>query len=132
MRRVFTSPRLETVEAVDQLLIADGIQTRITQGRSYKGTLRRNFTFRDRARSEPDPAVWVIKPDDFVRARDLLRTQGLLESTRPEDARPELPMRHPVVLDRAQLIANRVRILVIALIVLVSCLIVWQLLSHVH
>ena len=38
MRQVFSSPRLENVERVSQLLEEAGIETRITHGRSYKGS----------------------------------------------------------------------------------------------
>ncbi len=129
MRQIFISPRLENVEAVERLLNSHGIQTNVRQSRSYKGTLRRNFSFRDDARSEPDPSVWVVRPDDFVRARELLRAEGLLESTRPDQTRLQLPTREPIVVDRAQLIANRVRLLVIGLVVLIGCLLVLQILS---
>ncbi len=130
MRQIFISPRLENVEAVERLLNEHSVQTNVRQSRSYKGTLRRNFSFRDASRSEPDPSVWVVNPNDFVRARELLRAEGLLDSTRPDDMRLQLPTRQPIVVPRAQLIASRVRLLVIGLIVLVGCIIMLQVLSR--
>ena len=82
MRRVFASPRLENVERVAQLLGDAGIQTRVTHGRSYKGGLRGDFTYIDHTRSEPIPAVWVVRSEDQPAARELLRSSGLLDSTR--------------------------------------------------
>ena len=82
MRQVFTSPRLENVERVAQLLEEAGIETRITHGRSYKGNRRGTFSYRDHARTAPTPAVWIVKSEDQVRGREILREAGLLDSTR--------------------------------------------------
>lgn len=86
MRQVFSSPRLENVERVAKLLRDAGIETRITHGRSYKGNLRGEFSYRDHARSEPIPAVWVVKSEDQPKAREILRSAGLLDSTRVQTA----------------------------------------------
>lgn len=82
MRQVFTSPRLENVEGIAKLLRDEGIEVRITHGRSYKGAIRGNFKYRDSQRTGPQPAVWVVKSEDQPRAREMLRNAGLLESTR--------------------------------------------------
>lgn len=82
MRKIFTSPRLENVERVAALLMEHGVEARITNGRSYKGRGRTHFTYRDDARSEPDPVVWIVKPDDQPKARELMRAAGLLDSGR--------------------------------------------------
>ncbi|GAB3090000.1 hypothetical protein [Lysobacter terrae] len=84
MRQVFTSLRLENVEAVAQLLRDAGIEVRITNGRSYKGKMRSRASYSDD--SAPKPAVWVVRSDDHTRAREILRDKGLLESTRPSDS----------------------------------------------
>ena len=84
MRQVFSSPRMENVERVALLLREAGIETRITHGRSYKGGLRGEFSYRDHVRTEPVPAVWVVLSEDQPAARDILRTAGLLDSTRGE------------------------------------------------
>lgn len=86
MRQMFTSPRLENVERVAQLLNEAGIQTRITNGRSYKGSHRGGFSYRESERSGQQPAVWVIVSEDQPRARDILRDAGLLETTRAAQA----------------------------------------------
>lgn len=83
MRQVFSAARLETVEGVAALLNAHGIQTWISNDRSYKGTRRRSFSYRDNAKDAPPPAaVWVVHAQDQTRARALLREAGLIDSTR--------------------------------------------------
>jgi len=82
MRQVFSSARLENVEKVAQMLEEDGIEVRITNGRSYKGKVRRNFSYREGNNEGPQPAVWIVKSEDQPRARQILREAGLLESTR--------------------------------------------------
>ena len=84
MRQVFSSLRLENVEAVAQLLRDAGIEVRITNGRSYKGQMRSRASYSDD--SAPKPAVWVVHSEDHTRARQILRDNGLLESTRPADS----------------------------------------------
>ncbi len=98
MRQVFSSPRMENVERVAQLLRDAGIETRITHGRSYKGGLHGEFSYRDHTRTEPVPAVWVVLSEDQPAAREMLRAAGLLDSTRGETGytlpafRTELPV----------------------------------------
>ncbi|MFT3896589.1 MAG: hypothetical protein QM719_02680 [Thermomonas sp.] len=82
MRRIFASPRLENVEGVARLLEGHGIEVRITDGRSYRGAIRGNFSYRDDAREGPEPAVWIVNAEDQPRARELMREAGLLDSTR--------------------------------------------------
>lgn len=84
MRQVFTSPRLENAERVAQLLREAGIEVKLQHGRSYKGALRGDFSYRDQARTEPQPAVWVVQSEDQPKARALLRAHGLLDSTRSD------------------------------------------------
>ncbi|KAB8314487.1 DUF2007 domain-containing protein [Tolypothrix campylonemoides VB511288] len=86
MRQVFTSARLENVEAVAAMLREADIEVRITNGRSYKGNRRSSFSYRESASSGQQPAVWVVKSDDQVRARQILRDAGLIESTRPGES----------------------------------------------
>lgn len=85
MRQVFTSARLENVEAVAKMLEDDGIEIRITNGRSYKGSVRRNFSYREGSNEGPQPAVWIVKSEDQPRARAILREHGLIDSTRASE-----------------------------------------------
>lgn len=79
MRQVFSSPRLENVERVAELLRAEAIEVRIVNGRSYKGSRRSTFSYREGA-SGPRPSVWVVRAEDQTRARALLREAGLLQN----------------------------------------------------
>lgn len=91
MRQVFSSLRLENVESVAKLLRDAGIEVRITNGRSYKGAMRSRASYSDQ--DAPKPAVWVVHSEDHIRARDVLRDNGLLESTRPTDSFQPLSFR---------------------------------------
>jgi hypothetical protein len=91
VRQVFASPRMENVERVAALLKEAGIETRVTHARSYKGGLRGDFSYRDHVRTDPIPAVWVVRSEDQPAAREILRDAGLLDSTR-KDTGYTLPM----------------------------------------
>src|SRR3546814_15713693 len=80
MRKVFTSARLENVERVAKLLEDDGIEVRITNGRSYKGGIHGNFSYRGDGHKMPE--VWVVRSADQPRARALLREAWLMDSPR--------------------------------------------------
>jgi hypothetical protein len=101
MRQIFTSTRLENVESVEKMLNDAGIETKITQGRSWKGNSRREFSYSAAAKNHDtgqQPAVWVIKSDDFKLAREILHGAGLLEATRDASYLPEqLQFRAPTV-----------------------------------
>jgi hypothetical protein len=114
MRQVFTSVRLENVERVEQMLNAVGIETKITQGRSWKGNSRREFSYTAKHHDpSQQPAVWVLKPDDFKPAREILHDAGLLESTREGSfLPPELQFREPSAADpRAKVTKIRMALL---------------------
>ena len=91
MRQLFTSQRLENVEAVAKLLNDAGIETWTSEARSYKGTRRRSFSYKDADLGANQPGVWIVKADDVTRARALLIEAGLLESTRPDSYLPAPP-----------------------------------------
>src|SRR5690606_23402652 len=79
----FTSDRNDTVEAVARRLEEAGIEVRISNGRSYRGAIRGNFSDRDGNNSGPRPAVWVSRSDQQPEARRMLREIGLLQDTTP-------------------------------------------------
>jgi len=90
MRLMFTSARLENVESVAKLFNDAGIETKITEGRSYKGYSRRQFSYTEKnPESSQQPSVWVLRAEDYKQARDILHDGGLLESTRDESYLPE-------------------------------------------
>ena len=123
MRKVFSSVRLENVEAVAELLRAEGIEVRITNGRSYRGNRRSNFSYRESAQSGSQPTVWIINADDQPRGRQLLRDAGLLESSRVgESSYLTLSTPHEInapAIRRAKT-RTRVRLGLLVLIVIVS------------
>ena len=84
MRKVFSSQRLENVEAVARMLRAEGIEVKVENGRSWKGHRRGNFSYDTRKAPAQIPAVWIVRAEDQPRGRQLLREMGLLESTREE------------------------------------------------
>lgn len=90
MRQLFTSPRLENVEAVARLLNDAGIQTWISQARSYKGNRRGTFSYKESGHGS-QPGVWIVKAEDLTRARALLIQAGLIESTRRDSFLPTPP-----------------------------------------
>lgn len=86
MRKVFSSQRLENVEAVAELLRSEGIAVKITHGRSYRGHRRGSFSYDSRRMPEELPSVWIVHSEDQPRGRQRLRDLGLLESTRDPGA----------------------------------------------
>lgn len=122
MRQIFSSPRLENVEAVAELLQSHGIEVRVTDRRSYKGNRRSSFSYSDE--KTPRPAVWVVNSEDQIRARDLLREAGLIDSTRPDEDGNAAPFRfessfEPAARTPAQRRANRIKLTLIFCIVIV-------------
>jgi hypothetical protein len=90
MRQMFSSPRLENVERVSQLLSEAGIENRVQGGRSYKGHSRRQFSYADRkANAAEQASVWVIKSDDYKRAREMMVELGLAEQSNAPSFLPE-------------------------------------------
>lgn len=82
MRQIFTSQRLETVEGVAKLLEDAGIDVYVSQPRSYRSRRRGQFSYSEPTPANKQPAVWIRKPADQPRARELLRQAGLMATTR--------------------------------------------------
>ncbi len=85
MRQIFSSPRLENVESVAALLTDAGIENKVSDGRSYKKYSRREFSYvpaKQEASGGNAPSVWVVKSDDYKRARELLHELGLLDDAK--------------------------------------------------
>ena len=124
MRQVFTSQRLENVETVAQMLRDADIEVRITNGRSYKGGRRGTFSYSDSEAGTPKPAVWVVRSDDTVKARQILREPGPLESPRESFAGPSFRHNEDAAPARAktQSRAWRIKLVLIAGIVIVGAL----------
>ena len=108
MRQIFSSPRLENVEGVAKLLTEAGIENKVSEARGYRAVSRREFSYvpsRQETQGTP-PSVWVVKADDYKRARELLMEAGLLDESRtgssyvPETLQfkeaPKLPQRQRI------------------------------------
>ena len=133
MREVFSSPRLENVEKVAEYLEQEGIQVRITNGRSYHGNRRRHFSYRAGVNNGPQAAVWVIHSEDQPRARALMREAGLAgPTTRPiahspvgtAEAVPQVP-HDPVLPLTAMQRIRRFRRLLLVAIAIIAALAIW-------
>lgn len=81
MRQVFSSARIENVQAVAKLLADEGIEVRIEDGQRYRRSIRGGFSYRESGDLASRAAVWVVRSDDQPRARQLLHAAGLLEAT---------------------------------------------------
>lgn len=117
MRKVFSSQRLENVEAVAQLLRDAGIEVKIENGRSYRGHRRGNFSYDTRKQAESMPAVWILRSEDQPRGRQMLRDMGLLESTRNPSESYVLASRHSEKDTRGSFTAKRIKLGLLVLIV---------------
>ncbi|PNS09725.1 DUF2007 domain-containing protein [Solilutibacter silvestris] len=119
MRQVFTSRRLENAEGVAKMLEDAGIEVRILNGRSYKGTHRHAFSYRENPRGQtPQPEVWVVRTDQLPQARKVLHEAGLLDrANSPESAPLTFNSRNaaPVAGKSSAQRANRLRIVLLIL-----------------
>lgn len=84
MRQIFSSPRLENVEGVAKLLGDAGVEVKVSDARGYRAVSRREFSYvpAKQDTQATQPSVWVVKADDYKRARELLMDAGLLDETR--------------------------------------------------
>lgn len=82
MRRIFTSQRVETAEGVAKHLRDAGIEVHVTNGHSYRSRRSGQFSYMDKRDPSKEPTVWVVHAEDQVRAREVLRLTGLLDTTR--------------------------------------------------
>ena len=89
MRQVFTSPRLENVEAVAKILADAGIETRLTDAHSWNRATKRDYSYSDRGGGSGYkwPAVWVVRTGEYGRARQALKEAGVML---PTTRRPDL------------------------------------------
>ena len=125
MRQVYSSPRLENVERVAALLGEAGIDTWISNGRSYKGRNRRNFSFRDNAQ-EPS-AVWLVQPGDVGRATALLREAGLITTTRDRGFVPSAGRLHaPGHRDKPANSALRIRLVLFCVLLAMAMVMIYR------
>jgi hypothetical protein len=110
MRQIFTSPRLDNVETVVGLLKDAGIDTHLTNARSWNRATNRDFSYTERNSGYQWPAVFVVKVEDFARARQLLRDAGVALPTTRSIAGPSyVPAPSAATPERPASPANRLR-----------------------
>lgn len=117
MRQIFSSPRLENVETLEQLLEDAGIATRVTNRTTWNRATKRDFSYALQQHEARWPALWVVEADEYARARELLREHGVaLPTTRPA-AEPSWAPSAPAVEapPKAQGAANRARLVALVL-----------------
>ena len=98
MRQVFTSPRLENVEAVAKILTDAGIEVRLTDAQSWNRATKRDYSYSDRTGSSGYkwPAVWVARSGQYSEARRVLKEAGvMLPTTRGPDLGGYTPAAKP-------------------------------------
>jgi hypothetical protein len=82
MRQIYTSPRVENVERIVTLLGEQGIETRVTNHRSWAGRDFKRSSYSARTDSSEWPQVWIVKAEDQPKARALLREAGIAPAVR--------------------------------------------------
>lgn len=120
MRQLYTSPRLENVERLAELLTARGIAVRIGNRPGYKRGTKRDFSYTDPRAGGAWPVLWVIESEQYPEARQVLREAGLLDSPVDAGARgpsylADAPSAEPMVARDPRRAANRVRLVVFAI-----------------
>ncbi len=85
MRQIYTSPRVENVERIVALLGEQGIETRVTNHRSWAGRDYKRTSYSARTDSSEWPQVWIVKAEDQPKARALLREAGIAPAVRFSD-----------------------------------------------
>jgi len=82
MRQIYTSPRVENVDRVVALLDEAGIQTSVTNRRSYAGHDYKRPSYATPSERDSWPQVWIVRAEDQPRARALMREVGIEPPTR--------------------------------------------------
>ena len=121
MRQLFTSPRLENVEAVAQLLTDAGIEHKVSGGRSYKAYSRRQHSYTQKSSgTDEHAAIWIIKSDDYKRGREMLHELGLLDATHAPSYLPEALQISAKTSNDPQRRLLRIRIALLIILVIVA------------
>ncbi|HUD42032.1 MAG TPA: hypothetical protein VMR06_08555 [Dokdonella sp.] len=115
MRQIYTSPRHENVQRVVALLQSHGIETTTTNRSDWRGGSWKRFSYSAGGQSRDSwPQVWVVRSDDQVRARQILRDSGLEPATRFAD---ELAASRGIVEPgRHNALSKRMKLVLLALI----------------
>jgi hypothetical protein len=82
MRQIYTSPRLENIERVVAMFAEAGIETSVTNRRTWGGSDYKRPSYSEKQASDTWPQVWIVKAEDQPRARALLREAGIEPAVR--------------------------------------------------
>ena len=77
MRQIYTSPRVENVDRVVALLGEAGIQTSVTNRRSYAGHDYKRPSYATPSERDSWPQVWIVKAEDQPKARALSSSSAI-------------------------------------------------------
>lgn len=121
MRVIYTTPRLENAERVAKLLEDDGVPVRLIFGPQFRRNRWRHTDYRQRDNPGDWPRVLVLNNGDLPKARSVLRAAGLMEPATfdRDDRHDELRFKPPPPPRNPGWIANRIRLALIAILLVV-------------
>jgi len=82
MRQIYTSPRVENVDRVVAMMAEAGIETSVTNRRSWGGNDYKRPSYSSKQEPDSWPQVWIVKAEDQPRARQLMREAGIEPAVR--------------------------------------------------
>lgn len=130
MRQLYTSPRQENVDRVQALLGEHGIEAKITNRSRYNRPTYQRFSYSQRLDDRQSWAeVWVVRADDYTRARSLLRDVGIEPSVRFGDELAAARGQAPQL--RQQNVATRVRRIVLLAVAAAFVMVVLRYLHYI-
>jgi broad specificity phosphatase PhoE len=123
MRQIYTSPRQDNIDRIVALLADNDVETTVTNRSNWNRPTYQRFSYSQRNDNRDAwPQVWVKRPDDFPKARALLKDIGIEPAVRFQE---ELRVhRHPRFQPPAQRTAARIRLMVLAIVAGVRLMIV--------
>ena len=78
MRQIYTSQRQENIDRVVALMNEHAIEARVTNRSNWNRPSYQRFSYSERTDDrEAWPQVWIVRADDYTRARELLRSIGI-------------------------------------------------------
>lgn len=125
MRQIYTSPRQQNIDSVVALMAEHGIETTVTNRSNYNRSSWQRFSYSQRLDSRDTwPQVWITSPDDFTRARAVLREIGIEPVIRHAD---ELAAsRNPTPTTQRQHTVARVRRIVLLAVLAAFAMVVFR------
>ena len=117
MRQIYTSPRVENVERVVAMLRDAGIETSVTNDRTWAGRDYKRASYSSPPDRDAWPQVWIVRAEDQPKARALLREAGIEPATRFADELALSRSAPDAAAVRRKAIAWRIRLFLLAVIV---------------